>query len=91
MGKYNEELVVQYVERELGKFITQNNEVISCTVGETILIMQACTDYINDLLQGITNREQRSLVVDKTVEHTKMLMLAKVGKYEETKNRKKNN
>lgn len=90
MSKYAEELVVTYIERELGKFIHEHNTILFTTVGETILIMQATTDYINDLLQGISSREQRSLVVDSTVEHTKMLMLAKVGHYEKTKTRKTN-
>lgn len=84
MSKYNEELVVGFVERELGKFINENQDCLCTTVGETILIMGAATDYINDLLQGITSKEQRSLVVDSTLEHTKYLMLAKVGKYEKS-------
>jgi len=86
MSKYNEELVVQFVESELGKFIKENQSVLSTTVGETILIMGATTDYINDLLQGLSEKWQRSLVVDSTLEHTKKLMLGKVNvKYEERK------
>lgn len=87
MSKYNDELVVGFVERELGKFINQNQDCLCTTVGETILIMGATTDYINDLLQGLTNKEQRSLVVDSTIEHTKRLMMEKVGrKYVEKEN-----
>lgn len=85
MSKYNEELVVSFVERELGRFINENQDCLCTTVGETILIMQATADYINDLLQGLTTKVQRSLVVDATLTHTKMLMLAKVGRYEEPK------
>lgn len=88
MSKYNEELVNQYVEIELGKFIKENSAKLYTTVGETILIIQATTNYINDLLQGITSREQRSLVVDATMDHTKRLMLEKVGAYEEKNNQK---
>ncbi len=85
-NKYNEELPARFVEVELGKFLKQNQDVLNTTVGETILIIQATTNYIDDLLQGITSKEQRSLVVDSTLEHTKRLMLNKVGrKYEESK------
>lgn len=90
MSKYNEQLIVGYVEAELGNFIKENNAVLSTTVGETILIMGATTDFINDLLQGLTTKEQRILVVDSTLEHVKKLMLQKVGAYEEDKNSKKN-
>jgi len=85
MSKYNEELPTRFVEIELGKFLKQNQDILNTTVGETILIIQATTNYIDDLLQGITSKEQRSLVVDSTLEHTKKLMLMKVGKYEEQK------
>jgi hypothetical protein len=85
MSKYNEELPTRFVELELGKFLKQNQDVLNTTVGETILIIQATTNYIDDLLQGMTSKEQRSLVVDSTLEHTKKLMLMKVGKYEEQK------
>ena len=85
MSKYNGELVNSYVEIELGKFLKKNQDILNCTVGETILIMQATSAYITDLLQGLTTRQQQSLVVDTTLEHTKRLMLEKVGKYEESK------
>jgi len=90
MRKYNEELVATYVEQELGAFIKQHSDKLYTTVGETILIIQATTDYIEDLLQGLTTKEQRSLVVDSTMDHTKMLMLAKVGAYEKREDSKKN-
>jgi hypothetical protein len=90
MSKYNEELVSVFVEKELGKFINQNQDILHTTVGETILIIQATTAYIDDLLQGLPTREQRAMVVESTLEHTKKLMLSKVGKYEEAKNSKKN-
>lgn len=83
MSKYNEELPTRFVEIELGKFMKQNQDVLNTTVGETILIIQATTNYIDDLLQGMTSKEQRSLVVESTLEHTKKLMLMKVGKYSE--------
>lgn len=86
MSKYNEELPTTFVEIELGKFIKKHSDVLNTTVGETILIIQATTNYIDDLLQGVTSKQQRSLVVDSTMEHTKRLMLNKVGKnYEEQK------
>lgn len=86
MSKYNEQFINSFVESELGAFINEHAGVLLTTVGETILIMGATTDYINDLLQGVTTKEQRALVVDTTLDHTKRLMLAKVGKYEESKN-----
>jgi hypothetical protein len=90
MSKYNEELVNGFVERELGKFINENQDVIECTVGETILIMQATTAYCEDLLQGLSEKWQRSLVVDSTLEHTKKLMLGKRGiQYGEDESNKK--
>lgn len=90
MRSYNEELVGNYVEIELGAFIKQKSDVLCTTVGETILIIQATTNYIDDLLQGLTTKEQRALVVDSTMAHTKKLMLAKVGKYEEPEKSKTN-
>ncbi len=90
MSKYNEEFISSFVEIELGKFIKENQGILSTTVGETILIIQATTAYIDDLLQGLTTKQQRALVVDSTMEHTKMLMLAKLGKYEKVKDREKN-
>jgi hypothetical protein len=86
MSKYEDQLVGQYVEKELGKFINQNQDVLSTTVGETILIIQATTAYCDDLLQGLTEKWQRALVVESTLEHTKKLMLEKRGfKYESEK------
>lgn len=86
MSKYEDQLTGQYIEAELGKFIKQNGDVLNTTVGETILIIQATTAYIDDLLQGLTTKSQRAMVVESTLEHTKKIMLAKVGKeYEETK------
>lgn len=90
MNKYNDELPTVFVERELSNFLKKNQDILNTTVGETILIIQATTNYIDDLLQGITTKEQRSLVVDSTMAHTRMLMLAKVGKYEEQKVDQKN-
>jgi hypothetical protein len=84
MRKYNDELVATYVESEMEVFLKKNQDVLNTTVGETILITQATTNYIDDLLQGVTTKEQRALVVDQTMEFTKKLMLMKVGKYEET-------
>lgn len=89
MSKYNDELPATFVERHLAIFLKQNQDILNTTVGETILIIQATTNYIDDLLQGVTTKEQRALVVDATMEHTKRLMLAKVGKYEESKNSEK--
>jgi hypothetical protein len=85
MSRYNDELPATYVERELSQFINKNQDHLNCTVGECILIMQATTAYCVDLLQGITTLEQKALVVDSTIEHTKKLMLAKVGVHEEHK------
>ena len=90
MSKYNDELVGQFIAREMGTFIKENHFILSTTVGETILIIQATTAYIDDMLQGTTTKEQRSLVVNSTLDHTKKLMLAKVGHYEETEDGKKN-
>jgi hypothetical protein len=83
MRKYNDELVTTFVESEMEVFLKKNQDVLNTTVGETILITQATTNYIDDLLQGVTTKEQRALVVDQTMEFTKKLMLMKVGKYEE--------
>ena len=90
MAKYEDQLTGGYVEAELGKFINQNQDILSTTVGETILIIQATTSYIDDLLQGLTTFKQREMVVDSTLEHTKKIMLMKVGKYEEAKDSKEN-
>ena len=83
--KYEGQLVVNFVEHELGKFIRENSNILSTTVGEVILIMQTTTDFINDMLQGLPSKENQALVVESTLEHVKKLLLMKVGKYEKTK------